>query len=99
MDLTLAAQAFAELGHEKRLMIIRLLIQAEPKGLTMGEISQQAQIPDSTLTHHITKLERAELISRQAESQILRCRINIVTIRKLADFLLKECCKDHNQTC
>ena len=99
MKLYSAAKIFGELGHEKRLMIIRLLIQAEPKGLTMGEISQQTNTPDSTLTHHITRLEQAALISRQAEAQSINCRINIATIRTLADFLLKECCKNHDKIC
>ena len=99
MDYKIAAHIFAELGHPKRLQIVRLLVRSEPKGLTMGQIGKATDTPDSTLTHHIIKLERAKLIFRENEKTSIRCRINVSSLRALSAFLLQECCQNHEQTC
>jgi ArsR family transcriptional regulator, arsenate/arsenite/antimonite-responsive transcriptional repressor len=94
-----AALCFSNLGHQRRLEIIRLLIKAAPDGLTMGQIANNTKIPDSTLTHHITLLEQSGLISRQQENQSLICTVNIKLIKELAKYLLDECCVNSKNKC
>ncbi len=99
MNLKKASSFFSNLGHERRLEVIKLLVKAHPDGLTMGQIASRTKIPDSTLTHHIILLERSGLISREQQNQSIRCFINIKTIKSLADFLLSECCIESNKCC
>lgn len=99
IDIQTAAKNFSQLGHPRRLEILRLLIKTAPNGLSMGQIANQTNIPDSTLTHHITLLERSGLLIRKQEMQTIYCIVNIGQIKILADFLLKECCYDSKQSC
>lgn len=99
MDSKIAAQCFSDLGHLRRLEIIRLLVKTAPDGLTMGQIANKTKTPDSTLTHHILLLEKSELITRQQENQSLICTVNIKLIKELAKYLLDECCVNSKKSC
>ncbi len=99
MNIQTAVTCFSNLGHKRRLEIIKLLVKAAPNGLSMSEIANNTRTPNSTLTHHIKLLEEAGLIERQQEAQSIRCSINIKTIKSLSKFLLDECCVNSNKTC
>lgn len=99
MNIQDATQCFNNLGHQRRLEIIRLLVKSAPDGLTMGQIANQTEIPDSTLTHHIILLERSGLVTRQQENQSIICTVNIKLIKELAKYLLDECCVNSKKSC
>lgn len=99
MNIKTAVAGFSNLGHSKRLEIIKLLVKAAPKGLTMNEIANKTHTPNSTLTHHIKLLENAGLVKREQEAQSIRCRVNIDLIKALSRFLLEECCVNSHQLC
>ena len=92
MQLKVAAEAFAELGHPVRLAIIRELVKAGAEGINTGEIGKKLAVPRSTLTHHIRKLEVTGLITRKQVAQCLVCYSNIESIRALSQYLLDACC-------
>ena len=50
------ADMFSAMGTESRLRIMQLLLSAHPEGLVVGEIQQELEIPNSTLSHHLDKL-------------------------------------------
>jgi len=50
------ADMFSAMGTEARLRIIQLLLSAHPEGLVVGEIQEELDIPNSTLSHHLDKL-------------------------------------------
>ena len=56
MDIKNAAKALKELGHPTRLMIFKRLVKAGHKGIPVGDIQKDLDIPHSTLTHHISSL-------------------------------------------
>lgn len=99
MNIQTAVTCFSNLGHKRRLEIIKLLVKAAPTGLSMSEIASNTRTPNSTLTHHIKLLEEAGLIERQQEAQTIRCLINIKIIKALSKFLLDECCANSDKTC
>ena len=86
------ADMFAALGAEPRLRIVRLLLQAHPEGLVVGEIGAELGIPPSTLSHHLDKLKNEELVSVQRESTFLRYTANTAALQKIVAFLFAECC-------
>lgn len=87
-----AAAALAALGHEARLRIFRMLVVAGPKGLTVGEVSKNASIPLSTLFHHLSHLERADLIRKQRDGRETHCQAQFPRMEKLIRFLTEDCC-------
>jgi DNA-binding transcriptional ArsR family regulator len=86
------ADAFAALGAEPRLRIVRLLLAAHPEGLVVSEIGDELDIPPSTLSHHLEKLKNEDLVRVQREGTFLRYTADTETLRELLGFLYAECC-------
>ena len=57
-----AAKAFAALGSEHRIAVLKLLVRAGPGGARVGALSDALKIPPSTLTHHLKFLTEAGLV-------------------------------------
>ncbi len=51
------AEMFSAMGAEPRLRIFRLLLAAHPEGMVVNEIGDELEIANSTLSHHLDKLE------------------------------------------
>jgi DNA-binding transcriptional ArsR family regulator len=92
MDLDLAARRLAELGNVTRLRIVRLLVQAGPEGLAIGEVHSRLDIPASTLAFHLRGLVSAGLVDQEREGRMIRCRPNIATINTTLAFVKENCC-------
>jgi DNA-binding transcriptional ArsR family regulator len=86
------ADMFSAMGTEPRLQIMRLLLSAHPEGLVAGEIQEELDIPNSTLSHHLDKLKVEELVEVQRESTFLRYTANTNALQELLQFLYAECC-------
>lgn len=86
------ARMLAALGTEPRLRIVRLLLAAHPQGLVVGEIAEELGMPGPTLSHHLERLRREELVQVQREGTFLRCRAHAAGLEALLGFLYAECC-------
>jgi len=86
------ADMFSAMGTEPRLRIMRLLLSAHPGGMVVGEISEELEIPNSTLSHHLEKLKNEDLVSVEREGTFLRYRANTEVLQELLGFLYAECC-------
>jgi len=86
------ADMFSAMGTEARLRIMQLLLSAHPEGLVVGEIQEELDIPNSTLSHHLDKLRNEGLVHVQRESTFLRYTANTETLQELLQFLYAECC-------
>ena len=86
------ADMFSAMGTEARLRIMQLLLSAHPDGLVVGEIQQELDIPNSTLSHHLDKLKAEGLVEVRRESTFLRYTANTRVLQELLQFLYAECC-------
>jgi DNA-binding transcriptional ArsR family regulator len=86
------ADMFSAIGTEPRLRIMQLLLSAHPEGLVVGEIQEELDIPNSTLSHHLDKLKAEDLVHVQRESTFLRYTANTEALQELLQFLYAECC-------
>lgn len=86
------ADMFSAMGTEARLRIMQLLLSAHPEGLFVGEIQEELDIPNSTLSHHLDKLRNEGLVNVQRESTFLRYTANIEALQEVLQFLYAECC-------
>lgn len=93
-ELTLAATAFAALGSEQRLAIVRRLVRAGPDGLPMGELGDAVGVTGSVLTHHLKQLVSAGLVAQTRDGRRILSRIDLSAINALSGFLIAECCAD-----
>src|SRR5258707_6928595 len=86
------ADMFSAMGTEPRLRIMQLLLSAHPDGLVVGEIQEELDIPNSTLSHHLDKLRTEDLVYVSRESTFLRYTANTAALEELLQFLYAECC-------
>jgi ArsR family transcriptional regulator len=86
------ADMFSAMGTEARLRIMQLLLKAHPEGLVVGEIQEELDIPNSTLSHHLDKLKSEDLVSVSRESTFLRYTANTDALQEVLQFLYAECC-------
>ena len=93
MDLIEAAQCLEALGSTPRLRIYRLLVQAGPDGMVVGELQSELDMPGSTLSHHLSKLVKNSLVRQERESRMLICKVNFEHMESVMGFMLENCCK------
>ncbi|MBS0348211.1 MAG: helix-turn-helix transcriptional regulator [Proteobacteria bacterium] len=93
METLNAAELLAALGHESRLSIFRLLVEAGPEGLFPGAIGEKLGLPAPTLSFHLSHLTRVGLIRGQKESRFIRYSAEYATMDELIAFLTSNCCQ------
>jgi len=92
METTNAAELLAALGHESRLTIFRLLVEAGPEGMNVSTIAERLGLPGATLSFHLSHLSRASLIKGVRESRFIRYSVEYETMDDLIAFLTSNCC-------
>lgn len=88
-----AAELLAALGHESRLSIFRLLVEAGPEGMVPGTIGEKLDLPPATLSFHLAHLSRVGLIKGKRESRFIRYSADYVAMDDLLAFLTHNCCQ------
>ena len=86
------ASCLAELGNVHRLAIFRYLVKSGTKGAIVGDIQQELNIHNSTLSHHLSRMVNAGLIAQKKEGRIIRCFPIYTKLDEIIDFLKEECC-------
>ena len=86
------ADALSALGHEARLQVFRLLVQAGPDGLSVGDIIAHTGLAASTLAHHLAALVDAGLVRQERRGRMVQSIAEVAALRRTVDFLLSECC-------
>ncbi len=94
-----AVGALKALAHDTRLATYRLLVQAGPDGLAVGEISDRLKLPAPTLTSHLNVLRQAGLVRDVREGRSIRCRADYPRMNALLAFLTENCCGSDTASC
>lgn len=87
-----AIDSLAALAQATRLNIFRLLVRHAPKGLAAGAIASRLRLPGPTLSFHLNELARAGLVLPHKNGRSVCYSANLESIRRLADFLMENCC-------
>jgi len=89
----------AALAQETRLALFRLLIRHGPDGLKAGEIARALHVPNSTLSYHLTELERAGLIISTKKQRHIIYKTNLEQLDSFLSFLVEDCCHVSGDAC
>jgi ArsR family transcriptional regulator len=93
METLNAAELLAALGHETRLAIFRLLVEAGPDGLNASAIGERLGLAPATLSFHLAHLNRVGLIGGERESRFIHYSAKYDTMDELIAFLTSNCCQ------
>jgi len=88
-----AVAALAAVAQETRLAIFRLLVQAGPEGLAVGQIGETLNVAPATLSFHLKELTHADLITPQQAGRFIYYRANYATMNGLIAYLTENCCR------
>ena len=87
-----AVSALSALAQEHRLAVFRQLVQAGEQGLAAGDIATRLNIPNSSLSFHLSHLSRSGLIAQERRGRSLMYRANYAAMNDLVAFLMENCC-------
>ncbi len=93
METLNAAELLAALGHESRLSIFRLLVEAGEAGIYASTIGEQLGMAPATLSFHLAHLSRVGLIRGEKEGRFIRYSTDYATMDELIAFLTFNCCQ------
>jgi DNA-binding transcriptional ArsR family regulator len=94
MESSAAVAALSALAHASRLALYRLLVQAGPAGVGVGDLQARTGIAPATLTHHLHALRRAGLIADIRDGRSIVCHADYRRMNALLAFLAENCCGD-----
>lgn len=99
MEIERAVLALAALSQPTRLEAFRTLVRHEPEGLAAGDLARLLEVPQNTLSAHLSILSRAGLVSSERHSRSIVYRVNLDEFRDVALFLLRDCCGGRPEVC
>jgi ArsR family transcriptional regulator, arsenate/arsenite/antimonite-responsive transcriptional repressor len=99
MQSTTAVQALSALAQENRLAIFRLLVQAGPEGLVVGQIAEELAIPAATLSFHLKTLAQGGLVTSRQEGRFVRYVALFDAMHGLLNYLSENCCGSDAAVC
>lgn len=97
-DTRAALAAFSALSQETRLEAFRLLVKAEPDGLPAGEVARRLDVPQNTMSAHLSTLTGSGLVLSRREGRSIIYRADLTAMRGLTAFLLEDCCRLDRET-
>lgn len=92
METKQAIAALAAIAQESRLAVFRLLVQVGPEGMIASKISEQLEIPPSSLSFHLKELSHAGMVNVRQDGRFMIYSANFDTMNSLLGFLTENCC-------
>ena len=99
MESRAAVASLSALGHEGRLAIFRLLVQAGPAGVAAGEIARRLDSLPNTLSANLNVLSHAGLIVSRREGRSIVYSADFAAMSGLLGFLMADCCAGAPEIC
>ncbi|MGY0557065.1 MULTISPECIES: ArsR/SmtB family transcription factor [unclassified Lysobacter] len=92
MEMNNAIRALTALGHNTRLSVFRLLVEAGPAGRMAGDIAEALAVPAATLSFHLKELSAAGLVHGEPQGRYVCYRADFGAMNALIGFLTHNCC-------
>jgi DNA-binding transcriptional ArsR family regulator len=99
METKEAIHALAALAQQTRLAIFRLLVQAGPTGMSVGEIAADVQSSGATLSFHLKEMTYAGLIESRQDGRYIFYSAHYRRMNELLAFLTENCCAGDAVSC
>jgi len=87
------------LAQATRLRVFRLLMKRGEAGLPAGRIAEALNVPQNTLSAHLSILSNAGLVSAQREGRSLIYSVNVTAVKIFIGYMVNDCCEGHPEIC
>jgi len=94
IDSAAVITALAALAQDHRLATFRLLVEAGPHGMPAGQIADRLGLAASSLSFHLSQLERSNLVVRRRAGRSLIYSADFAAMNALIGYLTDNCCGD-----
>ncbi len=94
-----AVLALAALAQGTRMEAFRTLVKHEPEGLAAGDLARLLEVPQNTLSAHLSILARAGLVVNERRSRSIVYRAEITALQAIIVFMLQDCCGGRAEFC
>jgi DNA-binding transcriptional ArsR family regulator len=88
-----AVEALGALAHKHRLAVFRILVQAGKSGKPASDIAEALNVPNSSLSFHLSHLARAGLVLQTRQGRSLIYTANYSAVNTLVAYLMENCCE------
>ena len=99
MDTKTVLASLGALAQASRLAIYRLLVEAGPTGLAVGEIGGSLHVSPATLSFHLKELSHAGLIDSRQDGRYIYYSANYERMNGLIGYLTDNCCAGDGVGC
>ena len=99
MDNNSAILALGALAQSTRLQVYRLLVKHEPSGLAAGDIATRLDVPQNTMSAHLSVLSRAGLVQARRVGRSILYRADLASFQAIISFLINDCCQGRPELC
>ena len=99
MDISDALKTFSALSQKTRLDVFRLLVKAGADGVLSGEIGDQLDVRQNTMSANLTVLLNAGLVRNERQGRTIRYFADFDAVRGLLAFLMEDCCGGNPEIC
>ncbi|WP_180900147.1 ArsR/SmtB family transcription factor [Martelella soudanensis] len=99
MDETQTITALAALAQSTRLQTFRLLVESEPDGIAAGELARRLDVPQNTMSAHLSTLTRAGIVVGERQGRSIIYRAELERFRAVVLYLLRDCCGGNPDLC
>jgi DNA-binding transcriptional ArsR family regulator len=88
-----AAELLAALGHESRLAVFRLLVEAGSEGMSAGVIGEKIGLAPPNLSFHLAHLSRVGLVRKRQQKRFIYYSASYPVVDELLAYLTTNCCQ------
>jgi len=99
MEIIPATKALGALAQQSRLEPFRLLVRAGEDGVSAGEIARALNVPQNTMSAHLSVLANAGLVSSQRVGRSIFYGIDFEGTHALLSYLMEDCCRGQPEVC
>lgn len=99
MEVETATTVLSALAQQTRLEAFRMLVRHEPDGLPAGDLARALEVPQNTLSAHLSVLSQAGLVSSQRRSRSIVYRASLGRLQDLVLYMVHDCCGGHPEFC
>lgn len=99
MDKLDALNCFSALSQQTRLDVFRLLVKAGAQGLLSGEIGENLEVRQNTMSANLAVLLNSGLVRNERQGRTIRYYADFDAMRGLLGFLMEDCCGGRPELC